>query len=487
MAHSEAEVQDAHQAALDAGAGNKIGPGPQAYSDPIGIPWNLSTKAGNTERKDFPGTRPQKLGVSKSLLSGFLLASLLLGGCGSASVSASPGSPAGSNSAANVDSLQKIVDRGWAGVVKGRADYRGSLVLHIESSAGSYTVSSGDPVSDPENVNVRVASNTKNFTAAAMMLLAQEGKLSIDDRISDLIPGRQVPYVPDTAEYQIPYRKLITIRQLLGHRGGVFDLTNASVPGNLAQPYAGQRYMDYLFALPGNAEHTVTFDEMFGVLATNQLSQFPPGQQYQYSNGGYSLLAKIIEQVSGMRYDQFLEKRFFAVHGLSHTKAPYLGSDQTLESPFLRGFVYAPPPDGLVDVTLTNESGQVGAGNMISNAHELAAWYRLLFSGGLGHSPATVAQMMDVQPTGETLRFYGLGVTYTPGLGYGHDGTLPGSVSTCRYDPSTGTLVVIYSTILDATDIAGSVFSLYDIAAEAKGLLEGRRIDTSEFRSGLKL
>ena len=419
--------------------------------------------------------------MSKTLLSGLFLAGLLLGGCGSSAVNATPAVP----SAVQVESLQKIVDEGWAGVVKGRADFRGSLVLHIETVAGSYTVSSGDPVSDPETVNVRVASNTKNFTAAAMMLLAQEGKLNIDDRIGDLIPGRQIPYVPDTADYQIPYRQNITIRQLLGHRGGVFDLTNANIPNSVSQPYAGQRYLDYLFNLPGNAEHTVTFEETFGVLTTNQLSQFPPGQQFKYSNGGYSLLAKIIEQVSGMRFDQFLQQRFFAPYGFSHTKSPYLGSDQTIESPFLRGFVYVPPPDGLVDVTLTNQSGQVGAGNMISNAHELAAWYRLLFQGGLGHSPATLAQMMDVQPTGETLRFYGLGVTYTPGLGYGHDGTLPGTVSTCRYDPGTGTLVVIYATTLDATDIGAEVFALYDIAAAAKGLLEGRVIDTSEFRSGL--
>ncbi len=96
-----------------------------------------------------------------------------------------------------------------------------------------------------------------------------------------------------------------------------------------------------------------------------------------------------------------------------------------------------------------------------------------------------MAQMMKVEPTGETLRFYGLGVTYTPGLAYGHDGTLPGAVSTCRYDPSTGSLVIIYATNLDVSDIGGEVFALYDIAAAAKGFLEGCMIDTSEFRSGL--
>jgi D-alanyl-D-alanine carboxypeptidase len=362
-------------------------------------------------------------------------------------------------------------------VVKDRANFRGSLVLHLESDAGDYTVSSGDPIDDPENVNLRVASNTKNYTAAAIMLLAQDGQLNIDDPVGK--------YLPDTANYQIPYRNTITLRQILQHRGGIFDLSNAVVPNNVAQPYAGQSYPDYVFGQPGNEEHTLTFDEMFGVVSMNQLSQFPPGTKYQYSNGGFSLLARVVEQVSGMRYDQFLQKRFFAPLGLTHTRAPYLGSDQTIDSPFLRGYGYFPPPDGLIDVTATNQSSLVGAGNLSSNAHELAVWYRLLFTGGLGLSSKTVAEMMDVLPTGETLRYYGLGVTYTPGLGYGHDGTLLGSVSTCRYDPSTDTLVIIYCTNLDAADIAGNVFALYDIAAAAKGLVEGRVIDTSEFRSGL--
>lgn len=382
-------------------------------------------------------------------------------------------------------SLQKIVDDGWATMAKGRPDYRGSLVLHIESAAGNYTLSSGDPITDPLNVHMRVASNTKNFTAAAIMLLAQEGKLNIDDRISDPIPGTALPYVPATADYMIPHRNDITIRHLLSHRGGVFDLSNANVPANINQPYSGQNYTRYVLNQPGSEEHTFTFEELAGVVATNQLSDFAPGQKYKYSNGGYSLLGKIVEQVSGMRYDEFLQQRFFGPLGFSHTRAPYVGTDQTIDAPFLRGFAYAPPPDGLIDVTETNQSVLVGAGNLISNTHELASWYRALFSGGAGLNANTLAQMMDVQPTLETLRFYGLGITYTPGLGYGHDGTLPGTISTCRYDPSTNTLVVIHTNTLDVADIAGTVFGLYDIAAAAKGHVEGRVIDTSEFRSGL--
>jgi D-alanyl-D-alanine carboxypeptidase len=413
----------------------------------------------------------------KGFLTCLVFASLLLSSCGSSSVNAIPAVPSTASRHDTAATLQRIVDEGWADVAKGRADFRGSLVLHIESTAGDYTVSSGDPIEDPANGNLRVASNTKNFTAAAIMLLAQEGQLNIDDPVGN--------YLPDTADYQIPNRDTITLRQILQHRGGVFDLTNTVVPSDVAQPYAGQNYPDYIFGLPGNGEHTLTFDEMFGVVSTNQLSQFPPGAKYQYSNGGFSLLAKVVEHVSGLRYDQFLQERFFAPHGLAHTRAPYLGSDQTIDAPFLRGYGYFPPPDGLIDVTATNQSSLVGAGNLISNARELALWYRLLFTGGLGLSSETVNEMMDVQPTGETLRFYGLGVTYTPGLGYGHDGTLLGSVSTCRYDPSSDTLVIIYCTNLDAADIAGNVFALYDIAAAAKGLLEGRVIDTSDFRSGL--
>ena len=409
---------------------------------------------------------------------GLLLASLLLNACGAAE----PAVPAAPSTS---ETLQRIVDDGWSGVMKGRADFRGSLILHIESAAGNYTVRSGDPVSDPEQIHIRVASNSKNFTAAAVMLLAQEGKLKIDDRLSDLIPGTANPYLPATADFQIPFRDTITLRQLLGHRGGVFDLSNSPVPAGVAQPYAGQRYLDYTLGLPNNGEHTFTFAELAGVVAANHLSQFAPGTKYQYSNGGYSLLAQIIERVSGMRYDQFLQQRFLTPQGLSQTRSPYLGSDQSIESPFLPGYAYLPPPDGLIDVTRENVSAHVGEGNMISNVHELALWYRALFTGTLGLEPGTVAQMMEVQPTFEALRFYGLGVTYTPGLGYGHDGTQIGSVSTCRYDPTTGTLVIIHASSLDVANIGDEVFRLYDIAAAAKGALEGRTINTSDFRSGL--
>ena len=135
--------------------------------------------------------------MSKRFLASVLFASLLLSGCGSSSVGATPSVQSATHAAAASASLQRIVDEGWAGVVKGRADFRGSLVLHIESAAGQYTVSSGDPVSDPENVKVRVASNAKNYTAAAIMLLAQEGRLNLYHAVSN--------YLPDTADYCIKF------------------------------------------------------------------------------------------------------------------------------------------------------------------------------------------------------------------------------------------------------------------------------------------
>ncbi|MBK8554137.1 MAG: serine hydrolase [Ignavibacteria bacterium] len=142
--------------------------------------------------------------------------------------------------------------------------------------------SGGISPSPDENSHLRLCSISKTFNAA-VMLLHQQGKVNIDDLITGNFPGTNIPYLGFSLDYDVPYKEQITLKLLLEHRAGFFDVTNDPIPASAPQPYAGQLYAVYVLEFPGNQYHTFTFDEMVGVAATNDLSYFPPGQQYHYS------------------------------------------------------------------------------------------------------------------------------------------------------------------------------------------------------------
>lgn len=108
-----------------------------------------------------------------------------------------------------------------------------SLNLILQTPAETIFVSgSGTPAEAiTENTYFRFASNTKNFTAAAILKMHQDGWLNIADRIVGIMPGSQTAYVPRTSHWDVPYKNKITIEQLLRHGAGVYDVDNDKVPG----------------------------------------------------------------------------------------------------------------------------------------------------------------------------------------------------------------------------------------------------------------
>ena len=117
----------------------------------------------------------------------------------------------------------------------------------------------------------RGASTTKTFTAAAIMLLDQRGLLRIDDALTAKMPGRDQPYLPDTPGFAIPHKEQITIRQLLSHRAGVFDVANQDIPAGLPLPYSGMNYLDWV----GEKDLRHSFTQR-DVVKNDAI--FPPGQ-----------------------------------------------------------------------------------------------------------------------------------------------------------------------------------------------------------------
>jgi D-alanyl-D-alanine carboxypeptidase len=325
------------------------------------------------------------------------------------------------------------------------------MAVYLETPSGSYFASSGITVAADANTRFRIASNTKTFTAAAIMLLYQQGRLSIDDTIVSLIPGRAIPYVPDTAQYAIPNKSGITIRQLLAHAAGVYDVDNDPVPSTCAAvPYAGQGYPAYV--LGTDLRHQFSPAELVAVDAACQLSYFVPGADFHYSDTGYSMLAAIVERVSGLTYDQFLLQNLIVPNGLSATSVVMLGTDQTIPSPYVPGFIYS---DGTVtDVTQDNMSLHIGEGNVTSTPADLARWVRRLVRGEAGVDPAlaTVMRTPSAQSQAKGGR-YGLGVSFVPGLGYGHTGANQGYLSLMVYDPDADVTTILYFNVWDAANL----------------------------------
>jgi len=135
-----------------------------------------------------------------------------------------------------------------------------------------------------------VASVSKQFTAFAVALLAQDGKLSVDDEVR-----KYIPELPD-------YGKKITIRHLMYHTSGIRDQWELL-------GMAGWRYPDDLF----------TQQDVFDIVTRQKELNFSPGDEYAYSNSGYTLLAMIVQRVSGKTLREFLNERVFVPLGMTST------------------------------------------------------------------------------------------------------------------------------------------------------------------------
>jgi D-alanyl-D-alanine carboxypeptidase len=356
------------------------------------------------------------------------------------------------------ETLRSSVDANWAQYkqahhIPDAAVQGAGIAVYLETPAGSYYTSSGMGPAIDQNTRFRIASNTKTFTAAAIMLLHQNGSLNITDRITALIPGKQIPYVPDTAEWAIWRKSDITIEQLLSHTAGVYDVdNNDSLPSPCTSPlYTGKNYPACVLA--SDNEHQFSPGELVGVDAAYQLRFFDPGDlNYHYSDTGYSMLAEIIERVSGKSYDQFLMQNLINPNGLTYTSVTMLGWDQTIPRPFNPGYEYE---NGMMtDKTEDNMSLHIGEGNVISTPADLARWIRRLVRGEAGIN-ATLVEWMKTPSAGAVSqnKKYGLGISFVSGLGYGHTGANQGYLSLMMYDPVVDVTTIVYFNIWDNANL----------------------------------
>ena len=193
------------------------------------------------------------------------------------------------------------------------------------------------------DTNYRLASVTKQFTAASILILAKSGKLSLDDPITKYLP--------------LPaYAKAITIRHLLTHTSGVFA---------------------YEDLIPEGTTRQLKDADVLKILKDDDGSYFPAGTQYRYSNTGYAFLALIVERVSGQRFADFLRDNIFQPAGMNASVA----FEEGISTVARRAYGYS-QKDGAwhrTDQSLT--SAVLGDGGIYTSIDDLVHWIAWLESG----------------------------------------------------------------------------------------------------------
>ncbi len=298
------------------------------------------------------------------------------------------------------------------------------LALLVSDGKNELFLTSHLPDGVTADSHYRIASLTKNFTAAAVLLLVQEGKMNLDDTVVSLMPGRNEPYLPATPDFALPHKERITIRQLLQHNAAVYDLTNDEIKTSDPVPYANGDYTAWVQTR--DPLHCFTVAEMIGVQARYQLAYGKPGDIGYYSNMGYALLSLIVERVAEMDFAGFIRTRLLAPNGLQNTTLPTSGGDRRLPEPFLPGF--RRDKNGAVRAaTERNPSIFQGSGNMVSTPHDISRWLRRLNAGQAGVAPEMITKMRDCG-SGD----YGLGTMRFNNTAYGHNGSFNGYFA-CHY------------------------------------------------------
>ncbi|MFD0362683.1 serine hydrolase domain-containing protein [Nocardia sp. GCM10030253] len=300
-----------------------------------------------------------------------------------------PNTAAGQDRPELQKAIEEIVDSGFVGVALRVNDERGEWV----GSAGVAEL--GGSAKPPIDGYVRIASNTKTFTAALVLQLVAEGKIGLDIPAADYLP-----------EFGLDER--ITVRMLLQHTSGVFNFTgelyeDGTVVLGIPAPGTplGKEWVDNRF-------HTYRPQELVE-LALSKPARFEPGTKWSYSNTNYVLARLLIEKVTGRSFAEEMQRLILGPLGLSGTVVPEASPE--IPEPHAHAY-YRYEEDGeekTVDVTRHNPSWNPCGGDMISTTRDLATFISALLSGKL--LPAELlAEMCTPHPTGIPTMDYGLGV-----------------------------------------------------------------------------
>ena len=262
-------------------------------------------------------------------------------------------------------------------------------------------------VPNTTDTRFRVGSVTKQFTAAAFLRLAEQGKLSLDDPAARYVEGLPPAWAG------------MTLRHLLNHTSGIPEFSKLPDYADRRRgPLELDRSLARLFAFP---------------------LESAPGEKFSYSNSGYILLSHILERVTGRTYGDHLREEFFAPLDLADTAVDHNGTIVPR-----RAAGYYRPKGKLANAPFINMDVPLGAGALRSTTRDLWRWTEALMAGKVV-SPASLAAM-----TNPGQGDYGLGLvirTKDERRLFEHGGSIEGFTAHLRYYPETRITVVVLANV----------------------------------------
>jgi CubicO group peptidase (beta-lactamase class C family) len=291
-------------------------------------------------------------------------------------------------------------------------------------------------VPNAPNVKFRLGSITKQFTAMAVMILQEKGKLDVREKVKT--------YLPDSPKAWDE----VTVHHLLTHTSGIPSFTS---------------FPDYLASMPVH----VTLDQLVARFKDKPL-EFKPGEKFKYSNSGYVLLGKLIDKVSGRTYPEFLQKNIFEPLGMKDT-----GYDNPIPVLKHRASGYSRPFLLNLNASYLDMSIPHAAGALYSTVDDLLLWDQALYTEKLV-SKATLEKIFT-----PFKNHYAYGWTVGKEFGrkmVGHGGGINGFATDIRRYPDDRICVVVLSN-LDSAPVGAIGHDLAAIAFGEKYSIPGRRLE----------
>jgi D-alanyl-D-alanine carboxypeptidase len=278
------------------------------------------------------------------------------------------------------------------------------------------------------NTVYQLASLTKQFTAAAVMMLVEDRALSLETTVTEILPD-----VPATW-------KSITIRHLLNHTSGIKNYSTAEIASNPRKDYSKQEILALISAAPVD---------------------FAPGDQWRYSNSGYFILGLILEKVSAKTYDALLNERIFSPLGMTASRLDSLGE---IFRERATGYTWA--DEKLLNAEHVSPTQPFAAGALVASVSDLVKWDAALRANKLLRK-----EMLEQTWTPATLNDgsranYGFGWntdTYRMRRRIAHDGVIQGFSSyIARYLDDGFTVIVLMNKDGGQPEqLANAIASLY--------------------------
>jgi D-alanyl-D-alanine carboxypeptidase len=302
-------------------------------------------------------------------------------------------------------------------------------VLLLRTPQGEFKVTYGTTqlgtTSPPRaDTHFRIASNTKSMTAAVIVQLAQEGKLSLDDPVSKYVPG-------------VPNGDNITIDELLKMRSGLYNYTDApelaaTVDRDPTKVWTTEELLALAFARPPN---------------------FPSGTAYEYNNTNYTLLGLIAEKVDGKPMARAMQDRLFGPLGMHDTLLPPRTS-HTIPDPYSHGYLYGSSLFVLTDTPYPPDiQAAARAGTLLPTDYTYLNPSFAYFPGGVfdaAYQRRWLDSLQAKDPSMPNGQQYGYGIErlrWGPNAVYFHGGETPGYNSHMGYDPNSRVTFVTWTNL----------------------------------------